>query len=266
MSDPGPGTGLGAVLGARCAAGSKLLVAYLMAGSTPTWLEAAAALVDAGVDAIEVGVPFSDPIIDGPVIQAAATSALERGTTLVSVLDELSAARGGRLAAVPLVAMTYLNVVEARGYATAAGMLADAGVVGAILPDLPLEALDPWQAAANARGVETVLLAAPSTPPARLDELCRRGQGFCYAVGRMATTGETATLDPRGLDLVRALRGRTSLPICLGIGVSSPAHAAAAAEVADGVVVGTAIVRRMLDGASPAEVGSFAASLRASLG
>src|ERR1019366_4511600 len=114
-------------------------------------------------------------------------------------------------------------------------------------------------------GIETVLLAAPSTPPERLDALCERSQGFLYAVGRMATTGEASSLDPQGLELVRALRSRTGLPICLGIGVSTPEHAAAACEVADGAVVGSAIVRRMLEGASPEELGAFVGTLRAAL-
>lgn len=252
---------LTAALEGRRAGGRKLLVAYLMAGSTPTWLETAEALVAAGADALEVGLPFSDPIIDGPVIQDAATRSLAVGTSLSSVVAELSRRDLG----VPLIAMTYLNVVLAAGYERSAGRLAGAGVTGAILPDLPLEELDAWQGPAEAAGIETVLLAAPSTPPGRLDQLCERTRGFCYAVGRMATTGETDRLDPRGIELVRSLRARTSLPVCLGIGVSSPAHAAAACEEAEGVVVGTAIVRRMLEGAAPDEVGAFVATLRAAI-
>jgi len=252
---------LGATLGAKRAEGRKLLVAYVMAGSTPGWLDTAEALVAAGVDALEIGLPFSDPVIDGPVIQAAASRAIEVGTTVGSVAGELAM----RPLGVPLVAMTYANVAMVHGYARTAGELASAGVTGVILVDLPYEELDEWWAAARREGIETVLVAAPSTPPERLDALCARAEGFLYAMGRMATTGETETLDPRGIALVRSLRGRTSLPILLGVGVGAPAQAAAACEVADGVVVGSAIVRRMLDGAAPEEVASFAATLRAAI-
>jgi tryptophan synthase alpha chain len=252
---------LGATLAARRDAGRKLLVPYVMAGSTPGWLDAVDALVAAGADAVELGLPFSDPVLDGPVIQSAAAAALAAGTTLATTL----AALGGRALGVPLVAMTYTNVVLAHGYARTAGRLADAGVRGAIVADLPLEELDAWAAAAGAHGVETVLLAAPATPPARLDAICARAQGFLYAVGRMATTGESEALDERGVALVTALRGRTPLPVLLGVGVSSPAHATAACAVADGVVVGTAIVRRMLEGASPDDVGAYVAGYRAAI-
>ena len=252
---------LGATLAAHRTAGRRLLVAYVMAGSTPGWLDAAEALVAAGVDALEIGLPFSDPVIDGPVIQAAGTRALAARTTLSTVAGELAA----RSLGVPLVAMTYANVAMAHGYDRTAGQLAGAGVTGAILADLPLEELESWWAAARTQGIETVLLAAPSTPPARLDALCAKAEGFLYAMGRMATTGETDALDPRGADLVRALRVRTSLPILLGVGVSSPTHASSACEVADGVIVGTAIVRRMLDGETPEALAAFAASLRAAI-
>jgi tryptophan synthase alpha chain len=252
---------LGATLAAHRDAGRKLFIPYVMAGSTPTWLDAVEALIAAGADAVEVGLPFSDPIIDGPTIQAAATIALHAGTTFDGVVAALSTRRLG----VPLIAMTYANVVLSRGYDLAAHLLFGAGCSGAIIADLSLEELDDWHDAADTHGIETVLLAAPSTPPARLDAICARAQGFLYAVGRMATTGETASLDPRGIELVRALRPRTSLPICLGIGISSPAQAAEACAVADGVVVGSAIVRRMLEGESPEALGAFAGSLREGL-
>jgi tryptophan synthase alpha chain len=248
-------------LAARREGGGKLLIGYLMAGSTPDWQDAAAALVDAGVDAVEVGLAFSDPIMDGPVIQDAATRALEAGATLGAVAESLAA----RPLAAPSIVMTYCNVLLRPGYDEAASLLASAGVSGAILPDLALEELDDWQRSANGHGIETVLLAAPSTPAERLDALCARSQGFVYAVGTMATTGERGTLDPRGLELVAALRARTELPVCLGIGVSEPEQAAAVCEVADGVIVGSAIVRRMLAGESPVELGGFVRTLRAAI-
>jgi tryptophan synthase alpha chain len=252
---------LGAHLAALRATGRKLLVPYVMAGSTPGWLDTAAALVDAGADALEVGLPFSDPIIDGPVIQAAATAALTSGTTTASVTTALAEVDLG----VPLIAMTYLNVLARGGYGGAGTLLSDAGMSGVIVPDLPLTELEAWRQVVSPAGVETVLLAAPSTSDARLDEVCARSEGFLYAVGRMATTGETDSLDPRGVALVAAMRHRTSLPILLGVGVSSPRHAEQASDVADGVVVGSAIVRRMLEGAPPEAIGAFARSIRSAL-
>jgi tryptophan synthase alpha chain len=253
---------LGSTLAAHRASGRKLLVAYLMAGSTPSWVATADALARAGVDAVEIGLPFSDPIIDGPVIQEAATRALEAHTTLDGVVDVLAM----HPMDVPLIAMTYCNVLLAHGYDRSAARLAAGGISGAIVPDLALEELDAWRRAAGDHAIETVLLAAPATPAARLDALCARSEGFIYAVGRMATTGETDQLDPRGIALVAALRARTSLPVCLGIGVSTPAQAAEVCAAADGVVVGSAIVRRMLEGESPEQVGAFVASLRTAIG
>jgi len=252
---------LAATLASHRAAGRKLLIAYVMAGSTPQWVPTARALVAAGVDVLEIGLAFSDPMIDGAVIQAAATAAIEGGMTTEAALRELAGAHLG----VPLVAMTYCNVVAARGYGASAAALAAAGVAGAIIADLPLEEVENWRAAAAPVGIETVLLAAPATPPERLDAICARAEGFVYAVGRMATTGESATLDPAGLALVDALRARTSLPVCLGIGVTTPAQAAEVCGHADGVIVGSAIVRRMLEGATPEEVGAFASALRAAI-
>jgi tryptophan synthase alpha chain len=249
---------LGSSLCAHRDAGRKSLVAYVMGGSTPDWLDTAEALVAAGVDALEVGLPFSDPVIDGPVIQAAGSRALARATTVTTVAAELSS----RPLGVPLVAMTYTNVAIAHGYDRTAGRLAEAGVTGAILADLPLEELDAWWDAARAQHIETVLLAAPSTPPERLTELCAKTEGFLYAMGRMGTTGETDRLDPRGIQLVGSARSCTNLPILLGVGVSTPAQAAEACRAADGVIVGTAIVRRMLEGSSPEEVATFVGALR----
>jgi tryptophan synthase alpha chain len=249
---------LGSSLCARRDAGRKCLVAYVMGGSTPDWLDTAEALVAAGIDALEVGLPFSDPVIDGPVIQAAGSRALENATTVTTVTAELSR----RSLGVPLVAMTYTNVAAAQGYDRTAGRLAEAGVAGVILADLPLEELDAWWEAARAQRIETVLLAAPSTPAARLSELCASTEGFLYAMGRMGTTGETERLDPRGIELVAAARSRTALPVLLGVGVSTPAQAAEACRSADGVIVGTAIVRRMLEGGSPDAVAAFVATLR----
>ncbi len=242
-------------------AGRKLLVPYVTGGMNDEWLLTVEALAGAGADAIEVGIPFSDPMIDGPTIQEASLRALERGTTPDGILADLSRVDVG----VPIVVMTYYNLIYRAGHARIAGLMAECGVAGAIIPDLPLEELGPWAGAADAAGVATVLLVAPSTPSARIDAVCRRSRGFVYAVGRMGVTGEQALL----ADSARAVAGRvveaTELPVCVGIGVSTPEQAAAVCEVADGVVVGSALVRRLLEGAGPDGAAEFASSLRRAL-
>jgi tryptophan synthase alpha chain len=253
----GPGT-LEAALRARRAAGRKLLIPYLMAGMTADWLEAAHEIVAAGADALEIGIPFSDPMIDGPVIQEAGIASLSRGTTPRSVLEALTGADLG----VPLAVMTYYNLVFRAGERRMARSLAAAGVSAAILPDLPLEELGPWAAEAAVAGVETVLLVAPSTPPARTVELCARAHGFVYAAARMGVTGERATLGPETAAVVAKIRPHTDLPVCVGIGVSSGAQAAEVCASADGVVVGSAVVRRLLDGEGPDAAAAFVAELR----
>jgi tryptophan synthase alpha chain len=256
------GTGrLESTLRASRDAGRKLLVPYVTGGMDDEWLLTVEALAGAGADAIEVGIPFSDPMIDGPTIQEASLRALERGTTPDGILADLSRVDVG----VPIVVMTYYNLIYRAGHARIAGLMAECGVTGAIIPDLPLEELEPWAEAADAAGVATVLLVAPSTPPARIAEVCRRSRGFVYAVGRMGVTGEQALL----ADSARAVAGRvveaTDLPVCVGIGVSTPEQAAAVCEVADGVVVGSALVRRLLEGAGPDGAAEFTSSLRRAL-
>ena len=178
-------------LRARRDGGGKLLVPYLMGGMTEDWVEVLQAVVAAGADAVEVGIPFSDPMIDGPVIQEASVLALRRGTTPQSVIDGVAAARIG----VPVVVMTYYNVVFRAGHRRMARSLAAAGIGGAIVPDLSLEELGPWAAEADDAGVDTVLLVAPSTPEDRVAALCRRTRGFVYAVARMGVTGERTDAD-----------------------------------------------------------------------
>jgi tryptophan synthase alpha chain len=248
-------------LRARRDAGRKLLVPYVTGGMGPEWIEAVHAVADAGADAVEIGIPFSDPMIDGPTIQEASLRALHRGTTPTAVLDSLARAD----LAVPLCVMTYYNIVFRAGLRRFARSLADAGVAGAIIPDLPLEEGDEWCAEADAAGVATVLLAAPSTPPERARAICERSRGFVYAVGVMGVTGERAALASTAGGVARMLRTLTDRPVCIGIGVSTPEQAAEACVEADGVVVGSAIVRRLLDGDGPEGAGEFVASLRAGI-
>ena len=169
MSDDHPPGRLQSTLVAHRDAGRKLLVPYVTGGMDDQWLLTLEALAGAGADAIEVGIPFSDPMIDGPTIQEASLRALQRGTTPEGILADLSRIDVG----VPLVVMTYYNLVIRGGHARMAGLMSGSGVDGAIIPDLPLEELDPWSEAADAAGVATVLLVAPSTPPDRIRAICR---------------------------------------------------------------------------------------------
>jgi tryptophan synthase alpha chain len=241
--------------------GAKLLVPYLMGGMSDDWTDALQAVVAAGADAVEVGIPFSDPVMDGPVIQEAGVRALDRGATPHRVVDDLASAAVG----VPVAVMTYYNIVFRAGHRRMARSLRDAGVSGAILPDLPLEEMGPWAAEADDAGLATVLLVAPSTPAERVPRICARSHGFVYAVARMGVTGERPTMGADAVEVVARIRESTDVPVCVGVGVSSPAQAAAVCEVADGVVVGSALVRRLLEGGGPDAAGEFVASLRAAL-
>jgi tryptophan synthase alpha chain len=241
--------------------GRKLLVPYITGGMAPDWLDVVYAVAAAGADAIEVGIPFSDPMIDGTVIQAASGRALERGTTPTAVLDALSRAEVG----IPVCVMTYYNVVFRAGHRRFARELADAGVAGAIVPDLSLEEAGDWCAEADDAGVATVLLVAPTTPPERAQAICTRSRGFVYGVGRMGVTGEQAELADSARDVAIRLHAVTDLPVCIGIGVSTPAQARQVTAEADGVIVGSALVRRLLDGVGPDGAAAFVAELRAGI-
>ncbi len=257
-----PSTGrLESALRDRRATGAKLLVPYLMAGMTPDWTDVLHALVAAGADAIEVGIPFSDPMMDGPTIQEAAIAALARGTTPRSVLAEL----GHEAVGVPTVVMTYYNLVFHEGHRRMARTLVASGVPGALVPDLPLEELGPWAAEADAAGVETVLMVAPSTPEPRVAALCARSRGFVYAVARMGVTGEQIPLGDRAGAVVRRVRQATDKPVCVGVGVSTPELAVEVCAEADGVAVGSALVRRLLDGGGPEAAAELIGEFRAAL-
>ncbi|MGH9164237.1 MAG: tryptophan synthase subunit alpha [Acidimicrobiales bacterium] len=242
-------------------AGRKLLVPYVTGGLGPRWVEVVEAMAAAGADAVEIGIPFSDPVMDGPTIQAASQRALELGTNPPAILDALAAADVD----VPLVAMTYYNVVFRTGHRRFAWSLRDNGVVAAIVPDVPLEELDPWARAAASEAVETVLLASPVTPDDRLARICARSQGFVYGVSVMGITGERQALATSAGVLAKRLKAQTDLPVLLGFGVSTPAHAVEACAEADGVIVASALMRRLLDGQSPEQIGAAVADLRAAL-
>jgi tryptophan synthase alpha chain len=238
--------------------GRKLLIPYLMGGMTDDWSQTLAAVVAAGADAVEVGIPFSDPMMDGPVIQEAALAALQRGVVPDQVLDDVARAD----VTIPVAIMTYYNIVFRAGHRRMAHSMAAAGVSGAIIPDLSLEEIAPWAVEADAAGIDTVLLVAPSSPEERVARICDRARGFVYAVARMGVTGERAALGDDARQVVERIRRHTDMPICVGVGVSTPDQAAEVCEVADGVVVGSALVRRLLEGAGPEGAAEFVGQLR----
>jgi tryptophan synthase alpha chain len=252
---------LASILGAHRQAGRKLLVPYVTGGMDDRWLVTLEGLAGAGADAIEVGIPFSDPMIDGPTVQEASLRSLQRGTTPDGVLADLSRVDPG----VPLIVMTYYNLILRAGHERIAGMMAESGVSGAIIPDVPLEELGGWAEAADRAGVATVLLVAPSTPADRIQAICDRSRGFVYAVGRMGVTGEQAQLAASARQVAERTMARTRLPVCVGIGVSTPEQAALLCQVADGVVVGSALVRRLLEGCGPDGAADFVSSIRRAL-
>lgn len=255
------GVALEPALPAAVSRGRKLLVTYVTGGIRPDWVELLVAMVDAGADVVEVGVPFSDPVMDGPTIQESAIAALRNGATPLSITGAL---RGAEIP-VPLVAMTYYNLVLRGGHRRFASMLAESGIRGAIIPDLPLEELADWERAAHWAGVAPVLLAAPVTPDDRLSAICARSRGFVYGVNIMGVTGERSTVASSAAVLAKRLKAVTDLPVIMGFGVSTPAQAAAIAAHADGVVVASALMRRVLDGAGASEISDAVGALRAAL-
>jgi tryptophan synthase alpha chain len=247
-------------LRARRDASHKLLVTYIT-GGYQGWDDAVRAAVDAGADAVEIGIPFSDPVMDGPVIQRASQASLEAGTTPASVLQEARSLDVG----VPLAVMTYYNLAYHEGHKRFAENLLAAGVVAAILPDLPLAESGPWREAASEAGVESVMLAAPTTPDHRLPELCEASQGFVYSVGLLGVTGERDSLAATATALAGRCKQVTDKPVLIGVGIGSPEQAVQACEVADGVVIGSAVVRQMVDGHGAEGVGELVAGYRAAL-
>jgi tryptophan synthase alpha chain len=241
--------------------GRKLLVPYVTGGLGEDWTTVVRAVAAAGADAVEIGVPFSDPVMDGPTIQVASEQALAAGATPQSIFDGLR----GLDAGVPLAVMTYYNIAFRMGHERFARSLRDVGVAAAILPDLPLEECGPWCAVADDVGVETVLLAAPTAPDERLPRICERSRGFVYGVGLLGVTGERAALAESALVIAKRLKAVTDKPVLVGIGVSTPDQAVQVCHEADGVVVGSALIRRLLDGEGPEGAAAFIGQLREGL-
>ncbi|MEC9000755.1 MAG: tryptophan synthase subunit alpha [Actinomycetota bacterium] len=250
-----------AALRARRDAGGKCLVVYVTGGLGDDWLETARAVAAAGADAIEVGVPFSDPVMDGPTIQAANDLALAAGATPGGILGDLRSADIG----VPLAVMTYYNIAFRMGLERFAESLVEADVAGCILPDLPLEEAGTWLEVAGTSGVEPILLAAPTASDERLTEICAVSKGFVYGVGLLGVTGVRSELAASAVEIASRLKPVTDLPVLVGVGIGTPDQAVAASGHGDGVVVGSAVVQLMVDGAGPEGVGELVASFRAAL-
>ncbi|HET8975220.1 MAG TPA: tryptophan synthase subunit alpha [Solirubrobacterales bacterium] len=250
--------------------GRAALMPYMMAGypSVEGSKAIARAYADAGADLIELGIPFSDPLADGPVIHAAATAALEAGTTMDSALEVC-----GEVAdRVPVVAMTYANMILAGGGPEEfARKLVEAGAAGAIVPDLPLEEAAPVRDSLLAAGLAFVPLIAPTTPPERRRAISGQvgESGFVYVVSTVGVTGERSELPPELTDLVADVREGAAAPVAVGFGIGTPEQAATVGEIADGVIIGSRLVRMAgdepLEGAID-EIGTFLRDVRSALG
>ena len=222
------------------------LMPYLMGGfpDLDASREVGEACAEAGADLLELGVPFSDPLADGPVIHAAATDALRAGATLEGVFG-VCETLSRRL---PVVLMVYSNTVLARGANAFARRAAEAGAAGLIVPDLPHDEADELRAACDERGLDLVPLVAPTTTQERMEQIARDARGFVYAVSAAGTTGERRELPPELTAMVERVRAAAALPVAVGFGISTSEHARQVAEIADGVIVGSRIVRAAGEG------------------
>ncbi len=247
---------------ARAEGRRAALMPYLMAGypDLERSREIARAYVAGGADLIELGIPFSDPLADGPVIHAADVAALAAGANVADALDVVRAVD----AHVPVVVMCYANVILARGLERFAELLAEAGASGLIVPDLPLEEAPAIRELLDARGLALVPLVAPTTPEERLARIGAAARGFVYTVSVTGTTGERDENDAALPDILARVRASTAVPVALGFGIGTPAQAAAAAAAgADGVIVGTRLVRAA--GEAPGDVRALVAEFAAAL-
>jgi tryptophan synthase alpha chain len=244
--------------------GRAALMPYMMGGfpDADTSMAVAEAYAESGADLVELGVPFSDPLADGPVIQAAATRALGSGATLEGVL-EICRRLAGRL---PVVPMVYANMVLARGPAEFAALLEDAGAAGAIIPDLPLGEAEEVGDELKGTRLAPVPLVAPTTPPDRRRQIVERAEGFVYVVSDTRVTGERDEVPPGLEHLVRAVRAESPAPAAVGFGIGTPEQAATVGTIADGVIVGSRLVRAVAESdgraAAAAAVGEFIRTAR----
>ena len=223
------------------------LITYMPAGF-PTLNEGIAliqAMLDCGADIVEVGLPHSDPVLDGPIIQAADDVALRGGVRIADVIRTVREAY--QASGNPVLVMSYWNPIEKYGAERFCTELAGAGGAGCIVPDLPVQESAPWRESAARHGLATIFMVAPSTADERLREITAAGSGFIYASSLMGVTGVRESVNAAASSLVRRVRATTELPVCVGIGISNAAQAARVADFADGVIVASALVKAVLD-------------------
>ena len=233
------------------AEGRTLLLPYMMCGvpDAAVTIDLFAAMSDAGADGFEIGIPYADPLMDGPVIQQAGATALAGDMTLrrgLEITAEIVAGTG-----LPCAVMTYVNPILTMGVAEFAKMTSDAGATAAIVADLPVDESEPFVDAMASVDLGLVQFAAPTTTDARLDRVVALADPFVYGIAEMGVTGERDGSTSRAAELAARVHARSKVPLVLGVGISNPAAAAAAAEVADGVIVGSALVRRVLEAKTP---------------
>jgi tryptophan synthase alpha chain len=234
----------------RSSGGDLKLVAYIMGGH-PTLkksLEVAKRLAGSGIAALEIGVPFSDPLADGPVIQKAGQAALEHGMNLEASLELVAGVAGE---GIPIVLMTYINPILAQDPRRFAAEAAQAGVAGVIIPDLPVEESEPVAGWLRSASLDTIFMVAPTTSPGRMDDICEHSSGFVYCVTVTGITGARTELPSGMKGLLGELRKHTELPIAAGFGISKPEHMKALRGNADAAVVGSAIVAEIDRGGDP---------------
>ena len=241
-------------------AGGRAFVPYVTGGFSGVDPALLRALQDAGADAVEVGIPFSDPVMDGGVIQEASRLALRAGARPSQILATIAEASLD----VPVAVMTYVNPVYRHGFEAFLDEAESAGVSGVIVPDLPVDEAGDWTAACAAHGVASVLLAAPGTASDRLATIATTSSGFLYCVATYGVTGTRAELSATARELIGRLRPLTDLPLVIGVGVGSPAQAVEVGMFADGAVVGTALMARLLEGDRDGML-ALAADFRAAL-
>lgn len=242
---------LESVLRARAEGDGRALVPYVTAGLPGVDAELLRALEEAGADAIELGIPFSDPVMDGGVIQVASQRALESGAR---PRDAFALAREAELG-IPLAVMTYVNPVYRIGFDRFLEEAVGSGIGAAIVPDLPVDEADAWVTASERAGVQPVFLAAPGESAERLKRTAERARGFVYCVSGYGVTGARSELSGTAREVVEGLRSLTDLPLLVGVGITTPEHAEQAVSFADGVIVGSAIVRCIVEGDPDAAIG-----------
>ncbi len=263
---------LQAMFAANRAAGRKALAPFVTAGDpdADTTVAVLETLDKAGASLCELGVPYSDPIADGPVIQASYTRALGKGLTLAGVFD--AAQRASATCTMPILAMASYSLIFRRGIDRFVADAVTAGLAGFVVPDLPLEESDDLDAACRKAGLALVRLVTPTTPPDRAEAIARKSTGFLYCVSVAGVTGARTELPPGLVDRVKWLKTKTDVPILVGFGISGPEQVRAVAAVADGVIVGSALVRRIAEAADQprsqmlADVAAYTASLTAACG